>query len=215
MASYHDDDSSPAAALSADQILDDIRRLQDGGRADLGGAGAATRADDLGDHVYQLMRSEFEQFADLLQLGNAQADELLARLAELEGPAAGAPGGPGGPGSAGGDDLALVLHEVRWLMVRHPLAARAVYRALAAEGRRFATSAEGKAWAERLASSELVRRVQLLWEVASGNALDDASGQVLPSQLIDAFCRAAARDDLERALGSSVTSPESGDMDRR
>lgn len=98
------------------------------------------------------------------------------------------------------DELAQLLTELRWLALKHTLAARAAWRALRAEGRRFAATPEGRAWCQRLAGSELIRRGQLIWEVGTANALDADDEQVLPSALIDAFTRAAARRDLDGAL---------------
>ena len=98
------------------------------------------------------------------------------------------------------DELSRLLHELRWLALKHPIAARAACRALRAEGQRYATTVEGRAWSRRLAGSALIRRGQLIWDVGTSNALDTEEDRVLPSELIDAFARAAARRDLETAI---------------
>ncbi len=98
------------------------------------------------------------------------------------------------------DELSRLLSELRWLALKHPIAARSASRALRAEGRRYAATPEGRVWARQLASSELIRRGQLIWDVGTSNALDGDDDRVLPSELIDAFARAAARCDLERAI---------------
>ncbi|MEO8699592.1 MAG: hypothetical protein ABI867_06085, partial [Kofleriaceae bacterium] len=107
------------------------------------------------------------------------------------------------------DELSRVLSELRWLAMKHPLAARSACRALRAEGQRFAATSEGRTWADRLAGSELVRRGQLIWDVGTSNALDGDDDRILPSELIDAFARASARRDLETAIARRTEpSPE-------
>ncbi len=97
------------------------------------------------------------------------------------------------------DDLSALLAELRWLVLKHPVAARAAFRALLAEGRRFAETEDGARWKHRLHGSELVRRGQAIWEIGTMNLLDD-EGTVLPTQLIDAFCYATTRRNLEPEL---------------
>lgn len=98
------------------------------------------------------------------------------------------------------DELSQLLFSLRWMVVQHPIAAQAAYRALVAEGRRFGATEEGRRWRERLAGSELIRRGTSLWELGTLGMLDGDSERVLPTQLIDAFARAAARRDLEEAI---------------
>ncbi len=98
------------------------------------------------------------------------------------------------------DELAQLLFELRWLVLKHPIAAQAAYRALVAEGRRFGATPEGQRWRERLEGSELVRRGKSIWELGTLGMLDADTERVLPTQLIDAFARAAARRDIEEAL---------------
>jgi len=98
------------------------------------------------------------------------------------------------------DELAHLLVELRWLVLKHPIAARAIVRALREEGRRFAATPDGKAWSVRLAGSELIRRGQLVWNVGTAGALDHDDNRMLPSELVDAFARASARRDLESAI---------------
>jgi hypothetical protein len=98
------------------------------------------------------------------------------------------------------DELSRLLSELRWLLVKHPIAAQAAYRALVREGRAFAQTDEGRAWRARLERSELVRRGTSLFELGTIGMLDADSDQLLPTQLIDAFARAASRSDLEEAI---------------
>lgn len=98
------------------------------------------------------------------------------------------------------DELSRLLFELRWLIVRHPIAAQAAYRTLIAEGRRFGATGAGRAWRARLEHSELVRRGASILELGTLGMLDDDASGALPTQLIDAFARAASRRDLEEAL---------------
>lgn len=102
------------------------------------------------------------------------------------------------------DELSKLLGELRWLTLRHPVAARKAVRALVEEGKQFAATEEGKEWRERLRGSELVQRGQVLWEVGTWGALEADDERLLPTQVIDAFSRASARRDLERAIASRV-----------
>ena len=98
------------------------------------------------------------------------------------------------------DELSVLLREVRWAIIKHPIAARSAFRALVLEGRRFAATEDGQAWRDRLSESELMRRGRSVWELATCNMLDDDPTRVLPTQLIDAFCHAATIEDLEPQL---------------
>ena len=95
------------------------------------------------------------------------------------------------------DDLGRVLRQAHVLLLKHPVAARAAFRAIAAEGRRFAETDEGKAWKERLVGSELVRRGRSVWEIATLGMLDENPARLLPTQFVDALCYAAGLSDLE------------------
>lgn len=98
------------------------------------------------------------------------------------------------------DELARLLFELRWLVLKHPLAAQAAVRTLVAEGREFGATEEGRAWRARLEHSELARRGAGLFELGTLGMIDPDSDAALPTQLIDAFARAASRRDLEEAI---------------
>jgi hypothetical protein len=99
-----------------------------------------------------------------------------------------------------GDELSRLLYELRWLVLKHPIAAQSAFRTLVEEGRRYGATAEGRAWRERLAGSELARRGASIFELGTLGMLDGDSDGALPTQMIDAFARAAGRRDLEEAL---------------
>lgn len=98
------------------------------------------------------------------------------------------------------DELGRLLFELRWMVLKHPIASQSAFRTLVAEGRRFAATAEGQHWRARLDGSVLIRHGKTLWELGTLGMLDGHSDRVLPTQLIDAFARAAARRDLEETL---------------
>jgi len=102
------------------------------------------------------------------------------------------------------DELSEALHQAHLMLLLHPVAARAAFRAFAREGRRFAETEEGRAWKERLAGSELIRRGRSVWEVATLGMLEERDSALLPTQLVDALCYAAGLPDLEPALARAV-----------
>ena len=106
------------------------------------------------------------------------------------------------------DELSQLLQELRWVIVKHPIAARAAYRALVAEGRRFATTEEGARWRRRLEGSALIQRGRAVWDLGTVNMLDEDGSRALPTQLIDAFCRATALAALEPELARRLQPEE-------
>lgn len=98
------------------------------------------------------------------------------------------------------DEVATLLRAAQGAMLRHPAAAQAMLRALAAEGRAFARTPEGAALRERVARSDLVRRGRVVWEVATLNALEEHGETLLPSKVLDAMAKATRARDLEPML---------------
>lgn len=109
----------------------------------------------------------------------------------------------------------LVLQEddgalARWLLrgqrllTQHPRAARALVRALVAEGRRFAETPEGRRWKEILVESEWVRRGRLIWEAYHLDALLEAEATLMPSAWLDIVAAAAASPELETILSTLI-----------
>jgi hypothetical protein len=102
------------------------------------------------------------------------------------------------------DELSRALYDVQRLVLKHPIAAQAAFRALVAEGRQFAQTEEGVAWKRRLVGSELIRRSRPVWEVATQNMLEESAPRMLPSQYVESLCYAASVVALEPALANSV-----------
>jgi hypothetical protein len=93
------------------------------------------------------------------------------------------------------DELERVLEAAQLAVLRHPVAAQAIFAALVAEGRRYAATAEGAARRERLARSGLLERVREAWEIGTFNMLED-SPSVLPSAYVDTVMLAAEGGSL-------------------
>lgn len=98
------------------------------------------------------------------------------------------------------------LRALQRAVVRHPLAAQAIFGALIAEGRAYARTEEGKRWRAQLASSETTRRMLTAWEIASmGMLAEEEREDVRPTALFEALARAAAapwfEGEIARALG--------------
>ena len=111
------------------------------------------------------------------------------------------------------DELARVLWQAQIILLKHPVAARAAFRVVAAEGRRFAETEEGARWKQRLDGSDLIRRGRSVWEVATLGMVDETS-RVLPMQFVDMLCYAAGLADLEPVLARAMEPAlRSGDLD--
>jgi len=94
------------------------------------------------------------------------------------------------------DSLETVLRQASLLVLKHPIAAQAIFAAFVAEGRRFAATPEGRRWKRALADSELVRRGRALWERSVLSMLPDTPDTVIPTSILDAVVQAVSRDDL-------------------
>jgi hypothetical protein len=87
-----------------------------------------------------------------------------------------------------------VLRLLQGLVLKHPIAAKAAFDALIAEGRTFAQTPEGKAWHDKLAASELLHRARLVLDFPGLSMLERESPEVLPSAYLDTiFMLASSR----------------------
>jgi hypothetical protein len=100
----------------------------------------------------------------------------------------------------GDDELARLLRAVQLAIVRHPVAARMIVRALIGEGRAFLRTPAGEQWSRRLAGSALIRRGRLAWEATTMNWFEEDPPSILPSDLIDALALAVRSRSLEELL---------------
>src|SRR5579872_2706306 len=85
------------------------------------------------------------------------------------------------------DEAASILRQLQSLVLKHPVAAKAAFNALIAEGRAFARTPEGKAWRDRLIGSELLHRARLVLDFPGLSLLELDSSTVLPSAYLDAI----------------------------
>lgn len=140
-------------------------------------------------------RRHIEALAALLQ-----AFTLRGRaLAQVNVASAGA--ATAGPSSDAERRLAEVALRAHAMLVEHPLAARSLVAALAAEGRAHARTEEGAALRARLLRSRFVRRGALLWSSLTMGLIDDKEPALLPSAYLDVLVQLGERADLEQVLG--------------
>jgi hypothetical protein len=107
---------------------------------------------------------------------------------------------PAPASSSEADELLALLEQARVFLLRHPIASQAVFTALVGEGRRFAASERGAAWARTLAHAPAMTRAREVWEATSLNLLTDDDQAVLPSTWVEALLRAVELPELDRLL---------------
>jgi len=78
-----------------------------------------------------------------------------------------------------------VVRRLQAIVLKHPVASKAAYSALMAEGRAFADTPEGARWKQIIARSDLLDRARLLLDLPGLSTLEEAEGSVLPSTLLD------------------------------
>src|SRR5262249_32491917 len=96
------------------------------------------------------------------------------------------------------DELPPLLEEMQRAVASHPAAARALFRAFVAEGRRFAMTPEGQRIRAELAGSSLIRRGHMVWDTCT-MALGEGD-PATPSELFDALVLTARIEALEPML---------------
>jgi hypothetical protein len=120
-------------------------------------------------------------------------------------------GGPGArPEDAAGiplvdlhdpDNAAIpVLRSLQRMLLKHPVAAQALFAALVAEGRRFARTAEGKAMQSKLEHSPLVQQASHVLDMSTLSLLEENPVDFLPSNYLDVLFMLAGDPDSDRIL---------------
>lgn len=99
-------------------------------------------------------------------------------------------------------DTAELLQALQHAVLRHPVAARAAFGALRAEGRAYARTPEGARWAEALRHSPVVAQARLAFDATTLRALEGEEPGVLPGAFVDALVQAGATDDIAGLLAS-------------
>jgi hypothetical protein len=97
-------------------------------------------------------------------------------------------------------DTADMLRALQRVVLRHPIAAKAAFGSLRAEGRTFAQTPEGARWADALRHSPAVSQARLAFDATTLGALDGAADGLLPGAFVDALVQAGATDDLTGLL---------------
>ncbi|MBL8603307.1 MAG: hypothetical protein JNK72_15390 [Myxococcales bacterium] len=98
------------------------------------------------------------------------------------------------------DAIASALRSLQRGLIAHPVVAQKLFRALVAEGRAYAQTAEGARLREEIAESALLRRGRVVWEVTTLNIFEEHPEGVIPSRLLDAFAKSTALSALEPFL---------------
>ena len=106
------------------------------------------------------------------------------------------------------DPLFELLRVAQATLLRHPTAAAFIFRALASEGREYASTDEGQQRAAALASDPVVDNLRRLWEATSLNVLGSdldqtdplAPGGGLPGEWIDLMLDAAGSGSFDGLL---------------
>lgn len=98
------------------------------------------------------------------------------------------------------DELLALLEQARVFLLRHPIASQAIFTGLVAEGRRYAASERGAAWAAALASAPAMTHAREVWEATSLNLLTADPDARLPSTWVEALLRAVELPELDRLL---------------
>lgn len=93
-----------------------------------------------------------------------------------------------------------LVHHLQRALLTHPVACQAAFSALVAEGRRFAETAEGRAWRDRLVDSALLREVRLVFDLSTLGLLEEDAGAAPPASYLDALFMIAASGDADALL---------------
>jgi hypothetical protein len=152
---------------------------------------------------YPRLQRHMRWFDGVLRLYRAAAHAVAEQLA-LAGPddavrPADAASDPGGDAEA--EQLIAFARRAHRILLEHPVAAKAAYAALAAQGRAFAATREGGELRARLVRSRRLRRASLVWRSLTMGMLDDQDPGELPATYLDNLLRAIDRSDLEQLLG--------------
>lgn len=94
------------------------------------------------------------------------------------------------------DEVGDLLARLQRAILSHPVAAQALFQALVAEGRAWASTPEGALRREQLSRSELVVRSRVLWDALTVRAMEDDADTVLPSAVLEAMVKAASEDGM-------------------
>jgi hypothetical protein len=112
----------------------------------------------------------------------------------------------------GSEGALSVLRRLQALVLTHPVAAKAAFGALVAEGEAFAQTPEGRECRNRLASSEILHRARLIFDLLGLSMLVREDSGPLPSSYVDAIFMLASSNKPEELFEPP---PELGNPDAR
>lgn len=98
------------------------------------------------------------------------------------------------------DTLLALLRELHLLLARHPRVTSAVISAFVAEGRTYASTAEGRRLRDALLGSERLRRARLLWNAFGLERHAVRASSFKPSLLLGLVIAATASPHLEELI---------------
>lgn len=100
-------------------------------------------------------------------------------------------------------ELLVLLGQLRGAIAAERPKVAALVSALAADGRAFAATPEGRRWRELLERSDFLPRARLLWDALGlGGLADIAPDGPLPSQLVRVLTDVARSPRLETLLAT-------------
>lgn len=86
----------------------------------------------------------------------------------------------------GSETTRRMLRRLQEFVLKHPVAAKATFSSLVAEGTAYAQTPEGKQWRDKLAASELIHRARLILDLPGLSILARDGAGLLPSAYVDA-----------------------------
>jgi hypothetical protein len=93
-----------------------------------------------------------------------------------------------------------MLRRLQAVVLKHPIATKAAFAALAAEGLAYAKTPEGAWWAERLANSDLLHRARLMLDLPGFALLGGETDNALPSGYLDTIFMLASAPKPDEML---------------
>jgi hypothetical protein len=112
-----------------------------------------------------------------------------------------------------GSEVALsVLRRLQAFVLKHPVAAKAAFGAMVAEGETFAQTPEGKEWRDKLATSDILHRARLIFDLPGLSMLAREGPGPLPSSYVDAIFMLASSHNPDELFEQP---PDLGNRDVR
>ncbi len=101
-----------------------------------------------------------------------------------------------GPGA----DVEHTLRQMQEVLWRFPMAARAAYSALVAEGRAYEQTPEGAELMQQLLRSPRSHRLRVIWEVLTLSSMDEGGAGAVPTMFLDRLCKTLVTERIEPTL---------------